>query len=299
MLRPMNLGDILDGAFRLVTANWRAVMMIAGVFLVPTQLLGAYLQKDVMGGVGFLDMMTDPLALEQMEQQEAFTDLGPMIGAMILGLLTLLALPFIAGAISKVVAASHLGEQMSAGPALAAAGRRWWSLLASWILVHLLELGPLTVAIGIAVAGGVMGSAPLAILGALLAVAGLLAILPIMALFVGVAPAIVVEGLGPIEGMRRSARLMRRRFWPVLGAAMLSGLLASVISGALSFVPQMVALFVGMHRAWPLVGVGAILANLVVLPFVAGVATLLYLDGRVRSEGFDLELMAAELADGG
>ncbi|HUH06606.1 MAG TPA: hypothetical protein VML96_02255 [Egibacteraceae bacterium] len=294
----MNLGDILDGAFRLITANWRAVMLIAGVFLVPTQLLGAYLQKDIMGGVGFLDMLSDPLAIEQMEQQQAFMDLGPVIGPIILGLLTLLALPFIAGAISKVVAASHLGEQIGAGPALAAAGKRWWSLLGSWILVHLIEFGPLIVAIGIAVAGAVMGSAPLAILGVLLAVAAGLAILPIMALFVAVAPAIVVEGLGPIEGMRRSARLMRPRFWPVLGAAVVSGLLASVISAALSFVPQTMALLIGMHRAWPLVGVGAILANLVALPFVAGVATLLYIDGRVRSEGFDLELMAAELAGG-
>ena len=45
--------------------------------------------------------------------------------------------------------------------------------------------------------------------------------LAVMTWFLVTAPVIGAEGLGPIEAMRRSARLVSRRFWSVLGLALL------------------------------------------------------------------------------
>jgi hypothetical protein len=49
---------------------------------------------------------------------------------------------------------------------------------------------------------------------------------------------------------------------------------------------------------WIPAAVGSILAALVSRPIVAIVATLQYYDGRIRTEGYDLQVIAANLARG-
>jgi hypothetical protein len=149
--------------------------------------------------------------------------------------------------------------------------RRSWALLASFVLVHLLEL--------------------------VAAVACLLPALAVMALFVVVAPAIVIEGLGPIQGMRRSVRLVRGRFWATLGIALLAGVLSSIVSAAISVPFTVVAALLGEH-GWLVLAVGSTLAGLVARPIVAIVATLQYYDARIRTEGYDLEVLIANLTAG-
>ena len=46
------------------------------------------------------------------------------------GLATILVTPFIGGATSRIVAASYLGGELKAGPAMRATGRRFLVLLA-------------------------------------------------------------------------------------------------------------------------------------------------------------------------
>ena len=95
---------------------------------------------------------------------------------------------------------------------------------------------------------------------------------------------------------RRSARLLKPRIWPVLGIALVAGLMARFIETALAFVPQMAAFAVGLEWGWLLLAGGSILAGVVTAPFVAIVATLVYFDGRIRWEGFDLAVMAGDMA---
>src|SRR5437762_4971579 len=45
-LHPMTLSDVLDGAFKLLKANARTVLTVTAVFVVPIQLIAAYLQRD-------------------------------------------------------------------------------------------------------------------------------------------------------------------------------------------------------------------------------------------------------------
>jgi hypothetical protein len=291
-LRPMNLGDVLDGAIKLLLANWRTLVIVAGVFIVPLNLLSAFLQRELLGGVGILAMLSDPAAVEALAPSAG---LGTNVGCAVQTLAGVLVLPFIAGAISKVVSASYLGGRLEAGAALRAAGGRWWSLIASWALVHLLQAAPWVVAIGVLTAGIVTEVLPLTILGVLLLLPAILGQMLIMALFVPVAPAIVVEGLGPIRAMRRSARLVRPRVWPVLLAAIVSGLVAGLLTMVLSGLPSFVAMFVGLRYGWIVVALGGIVAGLLTMPFVANVATLLYYDARIRHEGFDLQVLAAGL----
>jgi hypothetical protein len=265
----MTLADILDGAFNLLKAEFRTLMIVSAAFIVPVQLVAAFLQRDLLGGLGILDFAADPSTADPAYEAGGA---GQGIALLLAFAATVLILPFVAGAVSRVVSAAYLGDRLSPRDALRAVAGRWWVFILSWLLVHLLE--------GF---GTIFCVLP-----------GLLA----MALFMPVAPVIAIEGVGPIRAMRRSARLVRPRMFAVLGIALLSGLLASTVGQILSTVPTFLALIVGLRWGWILLAAGSIVTSLVTTPFVAVVATLVYYDGRIRQEGLDLQVMAADLAHG-
>ena len=62
-------------------------------------------------------------------------------------------------------------------------------------------------------------------------------------------PAIVVEGLGPVAGLRRSARLLRPRLWPVLGIAVLTYLVAALVGVLAAVIPARRAARLDVLRA--------------------------------------------------
>ena len=260
-MRPMTIGDILDGAFAVIKARPRVVLTIVVVFVVPLQILIAYLQRDALAGLSLLDALDEPT-------QGASADAGGDLGLAISLLGPMLVLPFVAGAIARLVSAWYAGGDPSAGEAMLAAGRRWWALAAATLLALPLKLAGLVV----------------------LVLPGLM----VVTVFLVTAPAIVVEDLGPIAGMRRSWRLTVRRFWPSMGVAVLSGLVAYLMGQALGAVTTLVGAELSPAFGWILVAAGTSAIALLTTPFVAAATVLVYLDLRIRSEGLDLELAARE-----
>lgn len=253
-LRPLNLADILDGAFRLYRANLRAMLAVTALFLVPTQLALSL----VMGSVATTGVQ---FALDQ-GAADVTASIATLVAVSVA--LTLLV-PLASGGVALVAARSYLGQAVSVREAVTAALRRAGPLLGAWLLVHLVEgLGLL-----------------------LCVVPGLLA----MALLVAVTPVVMVEGAGPVQAMRRSAALLRRRMWPVLGIALLSGLIAAAVSVALTTPAALVSLAV--PGGWVVETAWSVAVEVLVTPFTVIVATLVYFDGRVRTEGLDLEAMVA------
>jgi hypothetical protein len=268
-LHPMTLGDILDGAFKLLKANVRTIVLVAAVFLVPINLVAGFFQRDLLGGYGFLQLANDPSLIDQ---ANADPSNALLLSAVLAALASFLITPFIGGAVSKIVAASYLGEEPEPGPVMRATARRFLALLGAFFFTLLLKL-----------------------VGLLVCVVGVL--VP-MTFFLVTTPAVMVEELGPIQAMARSVTLVRTRFWPVMGIGVLSGLLASVLESILSWPFGLAAGLIGFRWGWILAAIGEILPALVTMPLVAIVATLVYFDLRIRNEGFDLQMIAAELARG-
>lgn len=266
----MSFADLLDGAFRLLRANLATIVLVTAVFIVPLQLVSAFLARDLFGGRGIIDLLSDPsLAQQEFDGGVSTTQL---VGTSALSVIGLLITPIVGGAITRVVSTSYLGQRLSAGDALRTTGRRIWALLGAAILVHLIEL-----------VGGVLCVLP-----------GLAA----MAFLICTTPAIMVEEAGPIKGMRRSFALVRPRFWPVLGIAVVSGLMASILSSILGTPFTAAAEAIGLHWGFILLAIGSIVPALVTAPFATIVATLVYFDARIRHEGFDLQMIARGLAGG-
>jgi hypothetical protein len=264
-LHPMSVGDILDGAFKLFKANAGTLILIVAAITVPLQLLTAFLVRSQVS-TGFLNMVRDPSLAQAQADRSPFASFGNSGVALVLGAF---ATPFIAGAVSRVVAASYLGQRVEAGEALRYAAKRFPALFGGFVLVHLAELG-----------------------------AGLACLVPgvlIMPLFTVVAPAIAIERLGPVQAIQRSWRLVRPRYGPVLGICLLTALISGMLSNVIGLAPTSIAMLFGGNFAWLLVAAGGVGAELVAAPIVVIVATLVYFDARIRWEGFDLQLMAGDL----
>ena len=96
---------------------------------------------------------------------------------------------------------------------------------------------------------------------------------------------IVLEGMGPIAGVRRSGALSRNLKGHILVALiMVYGLYFGVIGGA-----GVAFTLLGNQTAIQLFSA---VATILIYPFVPTVQMLLYYDARIRKEGFDIELLA-------
>ncbi|MFL6206544.1 MAG: hypothetical protein ACJ739_14485 [Acidimicrobiales bacterium] len=261
-LAPMTMSDLLDGGFAIIKRAPATIVGLTALFVVPIQLLAAFLNRGVEG----FDL---DAALQETNSTFEIGG-GPSTGSgFVLQVGSMLALVVVAAAIARLVSAWYVGHDLTTRELLRGTLPIAWPLFASWVLVHVLE--------GVSIIG--LGVLPLAV----------------MTWFLVTAPVIGAEGLGPIQAMRRSARLVQRRFWNVLGAALLGMLVESLFESAVSLLPQFVSFFVGTEGiAWVLPAVVGVVTQLVTMPFVAAVTVLIYLDLRVRTEALDLELRAGE-----
>lgn len=268
-LHPMTMGDILDASFKLLRANFVTIAGIVSLLVIPFHLVAALAERNFLNGGSVFNAINNASNGFQTQTQQ---NSSSSIASSISSLVSILVLPFAAGAIAKVVAASYLGEDIGAWEALGMALRRWWALLLAWFLVHVMELAA----------------------GVALILPGLL----VMALCVAVAPVIVLESLGPVRGIRRSWRLNRRRMWGILGICIVTGMIFSLTASVVVIPLELGAFAMGLHWGWILLFAAGVASSLVSLPLNAIVATLIYFDGRIRHEGFDLQAMSHRLNAG-
>jgi hypothetical protein len=270
-LRPMTAADVLDGGFAVLKARPRRIFGLAAAMIAPTHLGLFALQQAVLGSTDLevFEFLADPTVANEdvsggeLANQYLMAGLDIVVGGLVLVVL--------AAAIGHLVGQWLMGRDAPAGEMASVAARRWWPLLGSFVVVKAAELG-----------------------GVLACYIGLLFVMP---LFVAVAPVVAVEGGGAWRAVVRSVRLVRARYFPVMGVALLMALVAELLYLALSALPQALALWIGGAAAWVMVAVGSIAAAIVVVPFVAAATVLLYFDVRVRTEGLDLEMSAADLFD--
>jgi hypothetical protein len=256
--RPLTAIDILDGAVGTIKSSPRTVLGITALFVVPVELVIAWVNRSTYGRVSFGDTLEEGFIVGS---QASLGEASNVVWA--LALLQLFILPFVGGALGPVIASWYTGRVVTAGGALRAVLRRTPALVVAFVVIHLAEFG-----------------------------AALTLIFPgimLMTLWVVTAPAIVIEGLGPFAGMARSSRLTRRRYWPCMGVALSIFVVNLVLSAGLGALSLLLLEFKWGWIADVMVGSGAALVTTVLA--TAG-AVLLYLDLRIRTEGLDIELEA-------
>ena len=278
-LRPLNIGDILDGA---ITAIRKYPLLILGVSAVVAVIsallnLGAslWLLPDIQK-VAALDPKT-------VTQQQALDQAWGLLGnsSVVLGvtlIITLLTQTFLSGFLTVVLGKAVLGRPVSFGEAMTELKSRFAPLLG------------LTVVYALAVVGA--------------AILCLIPAVPVYVFFALASPALILERARIGQAFGRSRKLVSGSFWRVFGILLLAALISWVItivigipfnlgSGAFNgiFSPGAApALSVG---ALLLQAVGSVIAQTITTPFIALVTVLVYIDQRMRKEGMDIELARA------
>ena len=105
---------------------------------------------------------------------------------------------------------------------------------------------------------------------------------------------VVIDGEGGVSAMKRSKYLVKGFFGKTFVLVVLIFIAISLITGIISYSISRFLPFLDQYSN----ALGAGAANVIsvlLVPFKIAAMTLLYYDFRIRKEGFDLEIMAAEL----
>lgn len=300
-LRPLGLGELLDGAVAVIRRYPRPALGLSAAVAIVSTVLNVALALTALEPLLSLDSTTFSEGnTDQLEGALGGAALGGAGTAIISGLSTLL----LTGIMTAIAGRAVLGQPMSFGEAWAQVRPALPRLLGIAVLTSAIVYGTLIVAIAVAVglvaaagAGGAFLAVPLGLGGVVAAVYlyGRLALAPAVAL---------LEKAGVRTSLRRSGILVRRSWWRVIGILSLTLLIGSFVAQIVQ-VPFLIfgALPNGLSSLTNPTGggtlllvlgyIGAGIAQTVVAPFTAGVRALLYIDRRMRAEGLDVALTAS------
>ncbi|MFD3837747.1 hypothetical protein ACFWWC_15980 [Streptomyces sp. NPDC058642] len=310
-LRPLGVGEILDGAVSTMRTYWRTVLGISLGVAVITQIVVILLEGLVLNDANTA-ALDDPSASVD-ELTRALGD--AMLSTGVVFLISLIGTIVATALLTTVTSRAVLGKSVTTGEAWRDARPQVAKLFGLIFLLILIAVA--VVAVGAlpgilaVVAGAGDGGAALAVLGSL--ATGVVA-LWLMVRFSLASPALMLEKQSILKSLSRSAKLVRGSWWRVFGIQLLATLIANIVASivVLPFAFIASALdgegFTGLMNSgsdlgWTYLivsGIGSVIGAMITFPITAGVTVLLYIDQRIRREALDLELArAAGIQDSG
>ncbi|KQX78680.1 MULTISPECIES: DUF7544 domain-containing protein [Streptomyces] len=301
-LRPLGVGEILDGAVSTMRANWRPVLGISLAVSVVTEILALLLQRYLLPDATSVD--ANAVGAEAL-RQASDSARSELIATAPATLLAMIATLITTSVLTVVISRSVLGRTVTLSEAWAEARPRLLPLLGLTLLLSLMSVAIMAVALlpGFLL-GGNSGLA-LLFLGFIGACA---VILWLMIRFTLAAPALMLERQSVLTSLRRSAKLVKGNWWRTFGILALTYLLVLVVTLIIAIPFGIIAIMAdsnGLNEflnssssdyGWPfliIMGIGEVIVSTLTYPFTAGVMALLYVDQRIRREALDLDLAKA------
>jgi hypothetical protein len=310
-LRPLSVGEILDGAFTAVRRNPKATLGLAAMVMTINGVIVAVLALLTRHAAANLQF-------PQAGQTYTATQLGHFYASFakvfVPELAGILIVQFVVdtlltGMLTAVIGHSVLGRQVTIAEAWQLARPRLLAVIGSVLLEGLLILGLLAAGV---IPGLLLILAHVTALGVLLMVVSLIAAFVFIAIFsvrfALATPAVVLEGKGPRESLVRSWRLVKGSSWRVLGITLLTSVIITFAGFILELPFDIISRVAGSYShggglslgfgGTTVIGilitaVGATIAGAVTRPVLAGTRVLLYTDLRMRREGLDIALQSA------
>ncbi|MGP9538997.1 glycerophosphoryl diester phosphodiesterase membrane domain-containing protein [Brachybacterium sp. AOP43-C2-M15] len=309
-LRPLGLGEILGAAVRIYRLRARSVLGVAAAvygvaFVITTFATGASM-VPIIGDMQAV--MEDPQA--EVAGLDSLADAAVLISSTALTLVvTLVAAALVTVALTRVALGEAVGRPVPTEEMWATMRRRGLPAVVVSLLIGL--LGTVLFAVPF-----VLGMLPLVLLQeasvltivllVLGLVVGVLAAIWLWARTVLAVPALVIEDTTVLGALRRSFGMTRgRRFWRVLGIALLVyvlysvamqviagvfGTLATILYLAILLASSFEAIVLGMAVLTILSMLGSYAASFLLAPFLSAGIVAVYADNRMRHEAWDVEL---------
>lgn len=290
-LRPLGLGEILDGAISTMRVRPALMLGVAAVVVAVSELLilaATYPLLDDLNRAATFDEATPPA-----EVLDALGTVMAVLGISVL--ITLLLRVFLSGFLTSVVGNAVLGRPGTFADVWTQVRPRLLPLLGLTMIYPLVAAGAAIVVFLLTVFSAPLGI--LALLGAI--VVGIW----LYVMFSLATPALVLEEAGVFRSFGRSRELVRGTWWRIFGILLLAGvitfLIAAIIMIPFNYFGDGFTTLTSTEPVVPGVGylllttIGSIIAGTVTEPFAAAVTVLLYTDQRMRKEGLDIELARA------
>ncbi|HEU0129966.1 MAG TPA: hypothetical protein VFQ85_03115 [Mycobacteriales bacterium] len=264
-LRPLGLGEILDGGFSVVREYPKVTLGLSAVVITITNLVsfGVNVSNRLNGGYGSPNL---------------FAGGGFSIARIAVSAVSSVGLVVLAGMLTVVMGEAVLGRPVTIGETWRRVRPRFFALVGAALVAGLVPYIALF---------------PLVVPGVFLWGAWALT-----------TPALVLERIGVRAALRRSWRLAVPDWWRVWGIRALATLIAGVIGFMIALPGVVVAFATGGFEsgegysvaALAVLTVAGIVAGTITAPFSSGVLALLYIDRRMRVEGLDVTLARAAAA---
>ena len=296
-LRPLTVGELFNGAFQAVRVNPQTMFGFSFAIMAVVGLVQAF----------FASSSTSSLtrALSSGDTEDLVYSLGSSMGSITTSGLTMLATAFLSGMLALTVWDAVLGRKSSPADAWHRFSPRFVPVLLATLLIGIIEfvvivlvllvfMIPFFLVVVNTASARSYDSASASIGGALSIIFLMIVALIVVACFFTVkfaftSSAVVLEGLGPVDAIKRSWSLSKGSFWRILGRILLIGVVIGLISSVLGAVVGAI-LGVGANAAESvgmLVAFSAFVSALlsaVVIPVQSSFYTLMYLDERMRKE---------------
>lgn len=297
-LRPLQAGEILDGAVTTMRAHPGVMLGLSAVVVAAGQAVAIPLDFVYLRFLAGL--VDDDTTLDRGTGINDLALLRPSV------LLNALIVSLLVGLLTTAVSRAVLGRPVTLGEVWRLTRPRLLRLFGLALLIFVTLFGVLVLGIlpgALLAAGGNSAGALLLLIG--IAGAGAFAINRWVAWSLAGA-ALVLEDQPVRRALRRSSVLVKGGWWRVLGISLLALLVSELVAGVLSVVEQVVigsrlspvsqngdGTFSGHHVSLAYVFLGALFSaaiQAVVAPFAASVTALQYVDRRMRREGLDIQL---------
>lgn len=273
-LQPLSMGQVLDRAIRLYRQNFFAFIGIIAIVQIISAIAGILLNYVQLGQYNiYSETPTVPI-------------LGSLF-AIVLLIVSVILWQIASAALTRAVADNYLGQKITIREAYSKIGRSWLTLIGSSILMGILIF-----------VFALLFLIPC--IGWLLAIPGIGGISYIsMVVLPFLAPVIVLEKQKATSAPGRAWNLARRRFWWLFGFALLLALFGQlVVTGPAYLTLALTTSLLFSGTIDPIVSIiiqqlVTFLFGVLYYPLQLTCITLMYFDVRIRTEGFDLALLAA------
>lgn len=299
-LRPLGLGDMYDGAFRIIRFNPKATVGAAVMVTAVAMIVPVVVTTVLTFTVG--------LAIDASGELESDLSVGEALGllaaygSLVLAyFLSFVGIALVTGMVVHVTRAAAVGRRLDLAEAWAATHGKRWRLIG---LVLLSIAGYLTLVLVYVVLWILLvavGSGPwLLVLWGVLTVPAFLAVcvwLWVKGYYLAV-PILMLEDVGVFGAIARAWSLTTKHFWRTFGIALLTAIIGaiggSMLATPFTFAGQIGVVLAPEYSALLLVltqAIGLVIQNAFSAPFLSSVTSMQYLDLRIRKEALDVELL--------
>ena len=283
-VRPMQLGEILDGSFSIYRRHFGLFMRLSLVLISAPAIVGVYfLTRAIANPVGTMNWVQEHIA----------ATIG--LGLLVMFVWMMIGLLLKAGTI-RIISDSYLGNEPTLAAALQLGAEKIIPLLViaicKTLLILVLYIGMILAIMAASAVGKLLGMGGL--LFFLAGVAGCWGFAYVLCIYGLTSMVAVLEDLtSSFDAFGRSADLTQaarlKVFFTWLVVFIFTAVLPWIVNfGVARLVPPDSPLQVAVAVSLPVMGV-------VLAPIMPCALTLLYYDLRVRREAFDLQILSEQL----